>query len=489
MESQFLRDYRLAAIDGGVVTDVSIAPGSDAALLATPIANLALIAVTKVQETERNINIFTSTGTALDDIRDGDGLPVVNASGATGKIKITVAGATTILNGQQFIYPNGVRGVVVGNYVSPSDGAEISVKASEVGSKTNLKSGEKVRFTAPPANLQTEATVSTSYPLTGGTDLESDERKRQRILNARRNRPAGGNWAQLRKDVLDNFPAVQDCYVYPALGGPSSVKVVPVRDYEMSVNDYSRECSSALLSQIRQYLWGKNSSSDNIVVQAVEDQLFNASFEIEIPDSALVGGNGLGWVSAVPWPALEVADSGRARVTTYVAATRTVTINAATAVSPVAGQTRISWWSKYDFTFYSAMIVSVTGGTTAWVAVIDKPLVDSLGNVPANGDFISPEAKNIQGYADKWVNICRGFGAGENTEDADRLPRAKRHPFISDEDPSSISAVVVSNISIPDYPEITSITSFVSLTEPTVPADVDDAPGVLVLQHLGFYPA
>lgn len=487
LEARFLRDYRLAALDAGVATDVSTGPGSDASLLSTPNANLALIAITKVQIAAKNLSVFDATDDALDDIREGDGLPEVPASGATGKIVVRVDGAATISDGAQFIYPNGVRGVVVGTYIAPSDFTEVSAKTTDLGTKANLAGGQKVRFVAPPTNVRSKATVSTNDPMSGGTDFESNERKRQRILNARQNRPAGGNWAQLRQQVLDNVPGVQDCYIYPALGGPSSVKIVPVRDFEFSTNDFTRACSSATLTEVRNILWARNSSADSIVVQASADQTLDAAFEITIPDSALVGGNGLGWTDAVPWPNLVGGDSGSVAVTAYASGTRQLTVDAATTISPTVGQTNISWWSPNDFKFYSALVLVISGSTTAWVLTLDRPLVDSLGNNPSAGDLISPDARNLQGYGKRWVDLCRTLGPGENTADAGRLPRAKRHPFVADEDPTDITSVLTSKVAIPNFPEITAISGSVNVTTPTVPSDVDDPPNILKPRHVAFY--
>lgn len=486
LETQFQRDYRLGVIDAGIASDIAVGPGSDAAILGTAVSNLTLVAVVKVQQAAKNLSVFDATGQALDDIRAQDGLPEVAASGATGKIRIRVDGSTTVSDGAQFIYPNGVRGVVVGTYLNPSDFAEINVQASETGTRTNLAGGQKVRFVSPPVNVRSEATVSVTDPLSGGTDLESDERKRQRILNARQNRPAGGNWAQLRQIVLDNVPGIQDCYIYPALGGPSSVKVVPVRDFDFDTNDFSRACSSVLLQRARTILQAKNPSENNIIVQASNDETLDAAFQVTIPDSALVGGNGLGWLDPIPWPALEVADGGSVAVTSYTSATRTLVVDAATATAPVAGQTTIAWWSPNDFKFYQALVVSQSGATTAWSLVLDRPLVDSQGNNPAAGQLISPAAKNLDKYGAEWIKLCRSLGTGENTADTGRLPRALRHPYISDEDPSDITSIMSAKIAF-TYPEITSISASLSASTPTVPADVDDPPGILVPRHVAFY--
>lgn len=488
LKSQYIRDVRLAAIDAGVTTDLSVGPGSDVDLDATASVNLAMVAVTKVQIGNDAINVFTAVGDDLDDIRAQDGLPVVDPAGSTGRIVPVIDGPTTIVNGTQFILPNGSRGRVVGSYINPSNGAELSAEAIDVGAKTNLAGGKFVRFVSPPVNVQTEAKVSSSAPLTGGVDEESDERKRQRILNNRRNRPAGGNHGQVRQDVLNGAPGVQDCYIYPALGGPGSAKVIPIRDFDIENRDFSRACSSALLSQVRGIVWGKNTEVANNVVQAAVDETADGALQITIPDSALSGGNGQGWTDATVWPDLVVADSGIVTVTSYTASTRTMVVTANTTTSPIAGQTTIAWWSTADMRFYTALAVSVGGSAGAWSLVLDRPLVDEDGSNPAAGDYISPAAQNLDGYGSEWVDLFRSLGPGEQTTDVGRLPRAKRKPFITDEDPSDITTVTVKRI--PNkYPEITALAfSYLPTSTPTVPADADTAPNVLVPRHFGVYP-
>ena len=487
LKSQFARDYRLAAIDAGVVDDISIAPGSDADLLGTAVSHIALVGITKTQIAAEAINVFTAVEDDLDDIRAQDGLPVVSAAGATGRIVPKIEGATTIVDGAQFIYPNGSRGAVVGNYIGPSDGTEINVAASNTGEKTNLAGGEKVRFVQAPVNVQSEATVSNNDPLTGGTDVEDDERKRQRINNNRRNRPAGGNWGQMRQDILDGAPGIQDVYIYPALGGPASAKIIPVRDFDLDLRDFSRAPSSALLNQVRGIIWGKNSSNDNLVVQAPVDESADVALQITIPHSALSGGNGQGWTDATPWPPLVVADSGRVTVVSYAALTLRVSAN--TTTSPVAGQTTVAWWSRSDMAFYTAAVTSVAQAGGDWVLSLDRDLLDADGIVPSAGDYISPAAKNLSGYGKEWVELFRALGPGEQTEDVGRLPRAKRHPFVTDEDPADINTVTINRLSNA-YPEITSMAfAYSPTTTPTVPTDVDDASQVLIPGNFGIYKA
>ncbi len=488
LREQFLRDIRLGAIDTGITDEPPVAPGSDWYLLGTACSNLALLSIGNVQIAASDMNVLTSTGPALETIRVADGLPEVSASGGSGKIVPEILGPTTIVNGSQFVYPNGLRGRVVGSYVGISNGAEINVEAIDTGSLTNLKAGAKVRFVAPPVNVAIEAVVSSGTPISGGTDAETDERKRQRILNARRNRPSGGNWAYIRQVVLDEIGSVQDCYVYPALGGPSSAKVIAVRPFDRENKDFSRACSSAVLNRARQAIWSKVPIGDKNVVQASVDQEVDFTIRVTIPDSALSGGNGLGWTDSTVWPTLETADANTVAIDAVNANADVITVDAETATAPVAGQTNIAWYCVADRKFYTALVVSSSGSAGAWVLTLDRPLLSEDGDVPEVGDYICPAAQNLDGYAEKWLDMFEELGPGEQTADAGRLPRAKRHPYVTDEDPAAITTVNLGRLP-QAFPEITAISfGSAAVTTPTVPSDVDDPPNILVPRKFAIYP-
>lgn len=487
IRAQYLRDFKLAAEDAGF-EDVPVEPGTDNYWHAEAVAQICMIGITNEALHADDANVLTATGAALDRHREALGLPIVKASGSSGKIKVTIAGATSIPNGQQFKLPNGLRGQVVGTHLNPADGAEIDVTAIDTGALTNLKGGETVSFVSPPTNVATEATVSYSFPLTGGTDAENDERKRARILNTLRNKPAAGNWAYLRQLVLDNFPFVQDCYVYPALGGPSSQLIVPVREFDIENNDYSRAPSDALLQAIRNKIQSDANVGIETSVRAPTSTNAAFALQIEIPDSVLSGGNGQGWTDPTPWPQLHVSDGGRVLIDSVNSTYDELTIAANTTTSPVAGQTQIAWWSPADRKFYTALVTAVSGSAGAWVVTLDRPLVGIDGVGPDQQHFISPNAQNLQAYGDTWVKLFNDLGPGEATEDASRLPRAKRHPYATDEDPHSVTNATLKHF-LNKHPEITDIEFSYALTySPSVPEAVDDPVNVLIPLHFAVYP-
>lgn len=485
IRDQILRDLRLAAIDAGIA-DPPVHPGTDWWLLATAIANHNLIGLANMTLALDDHSVLTATGAALDIIREALGLPEVTAAPASGKLKITTFGSATVVNGQQFLYPNGLRGEVSGTVVNPADGAEIDVVAIDTGSQTNLAGDTVVRFLSPPANLATDARVSVGSPLTGGTDAEDDNRKRDRILNTLKNKPAGGNWAHLRQLALDVLGTVQDCYVYCAPGGPGSTLVVPVKEFDRDNNDWSRALSSAALNIVRNQIQSNMPGAQEIVVKAAVDQSANLTIKVTIPDSSLSGGNGNGWLDPSPWPQLAGGDSNDVAVTSS-SDPKIIVVDAATTTSPIAGQTHVAWWSTRDMKFFTALVTAQSGSSGAWTLTLDRALVDSTGTAVAAGDYICPAAQNLEKYGDAWIDFFEELGPGEVTSDSARIPRAKRHQYITDEDPSDVTTLFLAKLAT-KYPEITAIEFGVSATTtPTIPASVATAPSILIPGKFAVY--
>lgn len=486
LKARFIRDIRLAAIDSGLVTDVSIAPGSDYDLIGTASANLGMVAINNMALAADDASIFTATGDGLDRKREDEGLPVVEPDAASGKLVLEVLGPTTVVDGTQFIYPNGVRGKVVGTYVNPPNNSEVDVVSDSVGESTNLAAGTEVRFVSPPINVATIATVSKEYPITGGTDAEGDERKRRRILNKRRNIPAGGNWAHVRQLVLDEVGGVQDVFSYPALGGPSSAKVAVVKRFDRKNRDWTRSVSDTVQNRVRGLLFANLSLNDDTVIDTVADQRCDVTLQVRLPSAASSGGNSSGWVDSTVWPPLVPADSGRVDVIAYN--NLTLLVGAQTTTAPIAGQTNIAWFSPADQAFYSALVTGVSGGSGTWILTLASPLYDKDGAVPQPGDIICPAAKNLGSYAKEWVNQLEKLGPGENTADPGILPRAKRHPYTTDEFFPDVTSITIGNIAA-RHPEITNW-AFASynVLSPDVPSLASDSPNCLVPGDFGIYP-
>jgi len=491
IRDDFLTDVRLEArkyADEDQVDRIT-RPGTDWYILATAVGNLGLLQYSNIARADANANILTATGDSLDAFREALGLPPVNASPATGRIVITTqpTAAVANFNNDQLVLPNGKRAKVDGVHVGIANQGEVPVITIDVGADCNLAAGNVVRFVSPPLNCKTEAKVSVNAPLTGAVDTETDERKRDRILNRLRNIPAGGNWGYAIEQAMSALATVQYAFVYPALGGPGSSKVTLVKDFDYDNFDFTRTLSSQATSIVRDALHATMPDEMEIVVSSVFAQSANAAIAVSLPSAASAGGNGKGWIDPVPWPPLEFGAT-HYEITAISSDGTQITVDATTAVSPVAGQTHISWWSAVDCKFSTRLVTAVAGGFGAWVLTLDNGLFDHNNTTAQVNEYISPAAVNIAEYGKTWMNSLRKLGPGENTGDAARLPRALRRPFISE-------GAWVSDLTIQQlldmknaHAEITDAAwSYQSATTPGLPGNVASDPLIFVPNHFGVY--
>lgn len=484
IRDDFLTDVRLEAIAAGVA-DPAVHPLTDWHILGTSVANISLIQYANINTAQARTSVLNATGSDLDEIREAYGLPIVPPSGSAGQVVVSVTtGTATFVDGLQVTLPNGLRAQVSGTQVGIADQGLVSIGSVDIGEATNFPGGTKVRFVTPPINVQSEATVSTGKPLSGGTDIETDDRKRLRILNRLQNPPAAGNWAHIREMVLNEVGAVSDVFVYPALGGPSSVEIIPVKAIDADNADWSRAPSAATLTDVRNVISANFPGEVDRVVKAPVEVDMTIAVKATLPDSIIAGGDGRGWLDSVVWPPLVGGDSGRVRVSVVTSSTN-ITVTAGTSTDPVAGVTHIAWWSPQDRRFRTFLVTAKSGSAGAWVLTLDAPAVDSTNTTIAVNDYISPAAVNLDAYGKTWAALAGTLGPYEATNDANRLPRSLRHPKLSDESPAIPAARELAQF-FSAHPEITDIDTSYAQTL-SVPGSVATAPSIFALKHFGFY--
>lgn len=482
---RYLRDLRLTAIDDGL-DDVPVTPGTDNYLHAAATAETAGVALANIAIADTNSDELTAEGEALDAKLVSLGLPIIPPSGSAGKIKIEVTGTATVNAGDQLLLPNGLRIATVSVTVNPSDGDEIDVQAVDTGPETNAVGGTEVRWVVAPGNVADVATVSIGEPLTGGIGEETDERKRARIRNARENRPAGGNWGQVREISLNASGAVQEAYSYPAVGGPSTGKTVPARVYDRANYDFTREPSATVINTVKGAIQTSFPIQTENIVQPPNDTDVDVTLGVTIPNSVSAGGDGTGWVNPLVWPPLVVADAGRVSVYAYSGVT--LQAWALTTVEPIDLQTQIGWFSPNTKTFYVATVVSHSAASPGWDLVLDRPLVDATGAIPTHGEYISPAAVNMDAYAATWLDMMEQLGPGEMVGSADsRFNRSRRHPYVNNEFPANLDQAFYNRFQ-QKHDEVSGVSElYASLNTPPVPATIDLPPNIFVPRHFGFY--
>ena len=481
----YLDDLELQAAADGIVAPTQ--PKTDNYLTGTALGNLAMLEYSNVAIGERNGSVLDAVGQELDEHRAALGLRIVEPSPGTGRVIVSIPGGgpVTINAGEQLLWPNGKIGQVSITFLGALDGDEVSVAATDTGVDTNVDAGETLTFVDPPNGVDSAAEVSGLEPITGGLDEETDERKRDRCLNALRTNPGSGNWGQNIEDALSALSSIQYAFVHPALGGPASRKIVLIRDINPDKNLYSRTPSAAQVEIVRAALHADLPDGSENVIQAVAEETTDVAILVTIPEAAASGGNGAGWLDATQWPIL----TGGETFTPITAsgAPDVVTVDADTALAPLVNQTHVAWWSSVSQKFEIRLIITQTGASGAWVIAFDAPLTDHLGNGPTIGDYICPAAVNMVSYGKTWRDVMRKLGPGENTASGNLLPRALRHPYVTDEWYPSLGVKQLTVLTT-EYDEISDADwSNRTLTTPTVPGAVSTAPNVLIPGHFGVY--
>lgn len=474
-----LTDYRLLVQADLGVEDPAIQPGTELYLRFNAIANAQLAVLANLEIAASQANEQTATGGALDSIREALGLPEVNPAPSSGQVTPQIVGSSPVLfqDGLEFTTPSGLRGQVDGSQTI-NDGSSINVVMIDTGTATNTASGIKVKWVSPPVNVLQEATV-TSSGLTGGTDEESDDEKRARILQRRQNPPAGGNWSQQAEIAEGVSSGIQKAFVYPALGGPGSSKITVCKALEST--SYSREVSASIVSDVIAAIETQLPTPFEIVGQSVADEPVDVAIEISLPSAA----EGEGWANITPWPLLV---SNTKCTVTAVSSTTEITVDADTSTSPVDGTTQIAWWSPDAQTFVIATVSTHSGSSGAWVLTLDTALASGSYSV-GTGDYISPAASNLHEYGATWVSELGKLGPGQNTSESCKIAngRSLRHPLVTSSYPSDLTSTQLTALQS-THTEIRDIDwIYRTRTSPSVPASVSDAPNILSPNHLGFY--
>lgn len=474
LREQILSDLRLEAFKYGI-EDPPTTPGTDNYIRATEFANQLYLIYSSLAIRDSQRNIRESTGEDLNLLLNDYGLKEVNASPGSGRVIVKVNGTASIPDGTEYTYSNGKRGKVVGLQLGVINGDSIPVIGIDTGEDTNFSSGT-IKFVNPPLNVSVEATVDPANPITGGTDQEDDERKRTRILNKLQNPPAGGNWSHFVQASLEANASVQYAFIYPALGGPGSVKIVVVRDFDSS---YSRIPGAGLISEVDTFLRTNFPTENQVVVTGPGEQDIDVAIKVNLPSAAI---SDIGWTNINVWPNLVAADAGRVTILSVTSSTN-ITISANTTAVPENGITEIMAWNNTDKAWIKSKVLSSSGVAGARVLMLETPLT-GIGV----GSFICPSAVNADSYKDTWIEALSKLGPGENTEDQIRIMfGAFRHPTLDEDWPSTISAIQLTEL-VNNHPEFSSIDySYISQSSPTIPASVSDPPQILTPGRFGIY--
>jgi uncharacterized phage protein gp47/JayE len=457
LKSQVVEDLQLQALDAGVATP-PIEPGGEWDLISTGDANIASVLLANLQILDEDSDPLRATGAALDEWRQRLSLPEVLASAASGQLTIVVDGTATIPAGLQLQAPNGFRARVPLGYVGVTGSILVDAAMIDTGTDGNLLAGTKVQVIGGPPNIRTEATVPADW--TGGKPAEDDTRKRERIISRMRN--GGSGWGDLRSTALDASGAISDCYIYPALGGPGSVKAIVLSNTSKTTRAVGVTTVAAVQSFIDNAfpkdIW-------NCVVQSVVDRPADVSVAIQLP------ARGMGkWLASGP--------IAPAYVSSIISET---SFSLSGSVGALSINELIACWDATTATFSTATVLGISG-----TAVVTTPW--SGGEGPSLNSQISPACENLDGIAAAFVAQMLRLGPGEQVASTNpRFVFAYRHPVASSDYPMTCGSALLLAVQ-QAYPQIINISYIGTPSPPVPPALVSSASEVLQLNRFGVYP-
>jgi len=469
-KQQIIEDIELQAIEAGAVVPPT-AKGSDFDLKAGSLGNSLAVLTANLVIQDNDSNVDTAEGAALDEKREALGLPEAPSTAASGYVTVssTASAGITVVNGLQWLAAGAVTGKVTGTHYSVVTDSELFVTCSKTGSAGMLKAGAKIRFISPPPGLATEATVARDF--TGGADEETDEKKRRRIKNRLQNPVKGANWSHVRDLALSATNAIDNAFVYPAVGGPSSQVVACLAPWYNGGSGQSRVVAStatdAVLVNIETEI---NTDSELVAVKSTADEMVDLRLLLDV----LPGDSS--WIDVTPWPSVA------ATVYAVTSNTQFRVQLSESGTAPSVGKT-IAIWSVEELAFRTAVIQTVTVVSSLIYTLTTSAWQGGALTVTV-GQQVSPGAGNMAAWATALLDIFGAQTPGEiclSIQD----PRSLRKPSESVDEPVGFGSRELGDF-IDQFDEISDATiDTISVSEPTrtLPAL---SPNVLCLRSLSI---
>lgn len=224
-------------------------PGADANLRGSPEEVLAIVLAGMTHGLHGHLKWLSKQ--VLADLADDDflrrigsiyGMEPTAAVAATGQVTISGVNTSVCPAGTVWQRGDGVLYDQDADATISSGTATISVTAQEAAADGNADVGTKLTLAAPVTGISSSATVSGSG-LTGGSDVETTEAFRTRLLLRLRNPPKGGGPGDYVNWALE-VSGVTRAWEYPLMNGLGTVGVRFVRDNDVSIIPDSGEVAA-----------------------------------------------------------------------------------------------------------------------------------------------------------------------------------------------------------------------------------------------------
>jgi hypothetical protein len=461
--------------------EILVAPGSQYYIDANDLAQQIYAASQSFELKAADMMPDTAVGDALYRQAAIRGLSLRAAGPSTGQIIFDCSIATPIGVAQGVILSDtsgATYEVSIGGLFS--DGDLIDIDSIDTGTSTNLAEGEVLRWASPPSFANSTATVGVGG-LIGGVDSETDENLRGRLLDRIQHPPGGGNWSQLALAAEESASAVQKAFVYMACNGPSTVHVA-VCGAPTQTNKSRQMNNLIITSKVTPGILEVMPEFAELVVTNVVDYPASVSVGLSLPDAttASIPGPGGGWTDAQPFPVPDYSANTFCGAI-YINSTEIIIQST---LPPVAGTSRVVWINKADWTVHKTVIDSFT---TAGVGLYDCILHDPFAGL-VSGDWIFPDAENIETYIDALLTSFSNLGPGQKTNSTNLLPKAYRRPLVNQSWSSSISPSILKFIENTGDEVLDVQYLYKSINSAPVAPSITSGPFILIPLQIGFYP-
>lgn len=168
-------------------------------------------------------------------------VPRKDAAAAAGFVSASGAEGKTIDAGALLQADDQRRYVVVETVAIRAGTAKVQIRALEAGMAGNVAAGVRLRFVSPVVGVS-DTVVVLDAGISGGTDQESIDRLRQRVIRSYRLVPDGGNGDDYVTWALE-VPGVTRAWCRPRYMGLGTVGVFFMRDDDLNAVPDEQACA------------------------------------------------------------------------------------------------------------------------------------------------------------------------------------------------------------------------------------------------------
>jgi uncharacterized phage protein gp47/JayE len=470
----FLRRVRINGERYGHTINVAV--GSELWLRANALAGIVVHAFANNKVALQQYSPLTAEEDKALELAEQYGVLQRTGASATGTATARCTGTVIIPDGFLCTAPNGEKFSATGP-ISITTSGTITLTAVNAGTAGNLSASTTLTWDSASIGFLQRTLVTGGTA--GGTEDDTWEEVRARLLLKLKAPQVGTNWAQLREWALESTSSVSRAFVYPAVRGPGTIDIAVIGEDNAVLSD-------ATCAIVEDYVAGEASDHADISVTSYVAEAVDVVIALRLPDSTSATGGG--WTDAVPWP------TQTTRITAEAGAVLTTSL-AWGADDPAVGTT-----------------VYIHDGTTllgphtvASIANSGGFLRVTLNGAPASpvlNGYISAACTSIADYADTLAESFLALGPGEKSTSIFVLPRGKRRPLADASDypraghrlESALMAATDAATSAVLHPEmqdarLVTVRLTTTTTEqyaPSVPATAGDAPRMLTLAKYAF---